>query len=146
LKSFHESAIIPFPKNKFLFALEKRNDKNLLDEFFRTEIDPASIFIIKDKIADATVEILKPVNNGDPHNKVDIAILAEGYTKAEREKFENDLKRFVDFFFEDEPYKSQKNNFNIYGVFKPSEESGMGGKFAGEYAGTSCRRTNKHQR
>jgi len=124
VKSFHESAIIPFPKKKIMFALEKRNEQNLLEEFFRVEVDPASIFIIKDKVSDATVEILKPVNNGDPHNKVDIAILAEGYTKSEREKFENDLKRFVDFFFEDEPYKSQKNNFNIYGVFKPSEESG----------------------
>lgn len=124
IKSFHESAIIPFPKNKIIFALEKRNDKNLLEEFFRTEVDPASIFIIKDKVSDATVEILKPVNNGDPHNKVDIAILAEGYTKSEREKFEIDLNRFVEFFFEEEPYKSQKNNFNIYGVFKPSEESG----------------------
>jgi hypothetical protein len=124
VKSFHESAIIPFPKKKIMFALEKRNEQNLLEEFFRVEVDPASIYIIKDKVSDATVEILKPVNNGDPHNKVDIAILAEGYTKSEREKFENDLKRFVDFFFEDEPYKSQKNNFNIYGVFKPSEESG----------------------
>jgi hypothetical protein len=124
VKSFHESAIIPFPKNKILFALEKRNEENLLEEFFRTEIDPSSIFIIKDKVSDATVEILKPVNNGDPHKKVDIAILGEGYTKSEKEKFVKDLNRFVDLFFEQEPYKSQKNNFNIYGVFKPSEESG----------------------
>jgi len=124
VKSFHESAIIPFPKNKILFALEKRNESNLLDEFFRTEIDPTSIFIIKDKVSDATVELLKPVNNGDPHSKVDIAILAEGYTNSEREKFEKDLDKFVGYFFEQEPYKSQKSNFNIYGVFKPSEESG----------------------
>lgn len=124
VKSFHESAIIPFPKNKIIFALEKRNEENLLEQFFRVEIDPASIFIIKDKVSDATVEILKPVNNGDPHTKVDIAILAEGYTKSEREKFEKDLEKFVRYFFEQEPYKSQKNNFNIYGVFKPSEESG----------------------
>jgi hypothetical protein len=124
VKSFHESAIIPFPRNKIIFALEKRNEENLLEEFFRAEIDPASIFIIKDKVSDATVEILKPVNNGDPHSKVDIAILAEGYTKSEREKFEKDLNKFVEFFFEQEPYKSQKSNFNIYGVFKPSEESG----------------------
>ena len=124
VKSFHESAIIPFPKNKIIFALEKRNEENLLEEFFRAEIDPASIFIIKDKVSDATVEILKPVHNGNPHSKVDIAILAEGYTKSKREKFEKDLNKFVEFFFEQEPYKSQKSNFNIYGVFKPSEESG----------------------
>lgn len=124
VKSFHETAILPFPKNKIIFALEKRNEKNLLDEFFRTEIDPQSIYIIKDKIADSSVEIFNPVSNGDPHKKVDVVILAEGYTKSERDKFEKDLNRFVEFFFEQEPYKSQKSNFNIYGVFKPSEESG----------------------
>lgn len=124
IKSFHETVMIPLPKMKIIFTLEKRNETNLLEEFLRTEIDPSSIYIIKDKITDDSIEILKPVYNGDPHQKVDIAILAEGYTKSEREKFENDLNRFIGYFFEQEPYKSQKNNFNIYGVFKPSQESG----------------------
>jgi len=75
-------------------------------------------------MADQSVEIFKPVYNGDPHKKVDIVILSEGYTKSEKDKFEKDLNRFVDYFFEQEPYKSQKSDFNIYGVFKPSEESG----------------------
>lgn len=124
MKSFQESALIPFPKDKIIFAVEKRNEKNELDEFFRTEIDPQSIFIIKDKISDSSVEIFKPVYNGDPHKKVDIVILAEGYTKSEKGKFVKDLNRFVRYFFEQEPYKSQKSDFNFYGVFKPSEESG----------------------
>jgi hypothetical protein len=119
-KVFTKQQTIPFPKDKIAFVLEKRDDKNELKEFFRTLIDPNSIYVIKDKIADESVEILKPVNSGDPHKKVDIVILAEGYTKSEKEKFENDLNRFVGYFFEQEPYKSQKNNFNIYGVFKPS--------------------------
>ena len=123
-KSYHETAIIPFPINKITFALEKRDDKNELKELFKTEIDPNSIYIIKDKISDENVEVIKPVYNGNPHNKVDIVILAEGYVKSEKEKFEKDLNRFVDYFFEQEPYKSQQSNFNIYGVFKPSEESG----------------------
>jgi len=124
MKSFQESAIIPFPKNKIIFAIEKRNTVNNLIEFFRTEVDPKSIFIIKDKVSDSSVEIFKPVQNGDPHKKVDIVILAEGYTKSEREKFIKDLNRFIGYFFEQEPYRSQKNDFNFYGVFKPSEESG----------------------
>src|SRR5690606_18744098 len=112
IKSFHETAIIPFPKKKIAFVLEKRNDKNELDEFYRTLIDPNSIYVIKDKVSESTVEIFKPVNNGDPHKKVDIVILAEGYTSNEKQKFEKDLSRFVDYFFEQEPYKSQKNDFN----------------------------------
>lgn len=123
-RSFHESAVIPYPKNKIIFVMEKREESNEMTEIFSTEIDPASIYIIKDKITDVSVEIFKPVNNGNPHNKVDIAILAEGYTKNEKEKFAADLNRFVEYFFEDEPYKSHKSDFNIYGVFKPSEESG----------------------
>ena len=46
-KSFHETAIIPYPKNKIAFALEKRNDKNELEELFRTLVDPNSIYICK---------------------------------------------------------------------------------------------------
>jgi len=95
-RSFHESAIIPYPNNKIIFSMEKREDNNEMTEIFRTEIDPASIYIIKDKVADADVEIFKPVSNGNPHNKVDIAILAEGYTVNEKEKFEKDLNRFVE--------------------------------------------------
>ncbi len=59
MKSFHETAIIPFPKNKIIFAVEKRDEKNQLNEFFRTEIDPNSIYIIKDKISDESVEVFK---------------------------------------------------------------------------------------
>ena len=123
-KAFSESAIIPFPKNKIIFAIEKRDSLNQLKEFFKTEIDPQNIYIIKDKISDASVEIFKPLVNGDPHNKVDIVILAEGYTKSQKAKFKKDLNRFVKYFFEQEPYKSQKKDFNFYGVFKPSEQSG----------------------
>jgi hypothetical protein len=123
-KSYHESAIIPYPKSKIIFAIEKRDESNQMNEIFRTEIDPASIYIIKDKVVDSDVEIFKPVFNGDPHKKVDVVILAEGYTIEERGKFVEDLERFVGYFFEQEPYKSNKSDFNFYGVFKPSEESG----------------------
>jgi hypothetical protein len=123
-KSYHESALIPYPKNKIAFVIEKRNNENILVEFFRLEIDPESVEIIKDEILDKNVTVFESLKNGDPHNKVDVVILAEGYTENEKDKFEKDLERFTQIFFELDPYKSLKNNFNIYGVFKASEESG----------------------
>jgi hypothetical protein len=123
-KAYHESAVIPQPKGKIRFALEKRDKSNNLEEFFTTEIDPDDIMVVRDKIADNTVKVFEGVKNGDPHVKADIAILAEGYTTQEEEKFKADLERFTNIFFKLEPYKSLKNNFNIYGVFKPSAESG----------------------
>ena len=123
-RTYSESAIIPYPKNKIKLVVEKRNEKNLLKKIFETEIDPEDISIIREPMLDNSVKIYKSVINGDPHLKVDVVILSEGYTSKEREKFKSDLDRFTKIFFSQEPYKTYKNNFNIYGVFKPSEESG----------------------
>ncbi len=125
VKSFHESALIPEPKAEFIFSIQKRNSKNQLDEIFRIEINPQRVDIVRDEKIDRSIEIVKAVESGDPHYSVDIAVIAEGYSIEDRLKFENDMKRFSDAFFRNEPYKSYKDKFNIYGVLKPSVESGV---------------------
>ncbi len=56
-KTFHESAIIPYPKNKIIFAMERRDEKQNLFEFFRREIDPEDIMIIRDDVKDRQLKI-----------------------------------------------------------------------------------------
>jgi hypothetical protein len=124
-KTFSESAIIPFPKNKIIFAMERRDEQQNLFEFFRREIDPENIMIIRDEVKDKMVKVYNADSNGDPHNRADIVILGEGYNQDEKSKFEKDLKYFTDVFFGQEPYKSNQSKFNIYGVYKPSEDSGI---------------------
>lgn len=124
-KTFHESAIIPYPKNKIIFSMERRDEKQTLFEFFRSEIDPENIMIIRDEVKDKMVKVYNADSNGDPHSRADIVILGEGYTLDEKNKFEKDLKYFTDVFFGLEPYKSNQDKFNIYGVYKPSEDSGI---------------------
>jgi hypothetical protein len=123
-KTYHETAIIPFPRNKISISIERRNNKNNLTEIFSAGIDPADISIVKDKILKKSIKIIEHEDNGDPHKRVDIAILGDGYTDKEVEKFEKDFKRIAKTLFEIEPYKSGKAKFNFYGVFEPSEESG----------------------
>jgi hypothetical protein len=135
-RTYHESAIIPYPKSSIKFSIEKRDDKNLLKEIFKTEIDPGSISIIKDKIKDASVKVYQSLKNGDPGNKVDVAVIGEGYIKDEESKFQSDLDRFTQIFFKQEPYKSYKNRFNVYGIFKASEESGVDEPDAGIFKNT----------
>lgn len=65
------------------------------------------------------------MHNGDPHTKVDLAILAEGYTTAEEAKMKSDFERFMGIFFGQEPYKTLKAKFNVRGVWRPSEDSGI---------------------
>jgi len=122
VKQFHESAIIPFPKTAISFVLEKRSPSGIMEEIFRTKIDPE---ISQKTPIDSEVRIYTSLNNGDPNIKADIAIIGEGYTADEEQKFQNDLKRFTDVFFNAEPCKSNKNKFNIRGVLKPSLDSGI---------------------
>ena len=135
-KTYHESSLIPYPKGKIIFAIERRNKENKLNEFFRQEIDPADVNIRRDDLLDPMVMVFASDGNGDPHNRVDVAIIAEGYTRIEKEKFLEELGYFQDVFLSQEPYKSNANRFNFYGVFKPSTESGVDEPRAGIYKNT----------
>lgn len=122
-RAYHESVLIPYPRRKVYFTIEKRNRQNILSSQFRRAIDPADIAIIKEK-PEANIEVIKALINGDPQQKVDLVIIGEGYRSEEEAKFKKDLERYVEVFFNWEPYKSYRNSFNIYGVLKPSTESG----------------------
>ena len=122
-RTYHESALIPFPKRKITFAVESRTRENKLQPLFSQVIDPSSVSIIKEKLKSG-VRVFELVKNGDPHLKVDVAVIAEGYTAGEVDKFERDLSRFTKVFFGFEPYKTYENRFNICGVFQASQDSG----------------------
>jgi hypothetical protein len=123
-RTYAETALIPFPKEKILFTIEVRDRENNIKPLFKQEIDPANIFIIKAS-PPKDIKVFDLTAIGDPHRKVDIAILAEGYTAAEEAKVKKDFERFAGIFFQHEPYRSHKDLFNIRGVFRPSEESGI---------------------
>ncbi|MEP2024140.1 MAG: M64 family metallopeptidase [Reichenbachiella sp.] len=121
-KQFHESAIIPHPQAKIIFALDKRDKNGKLNEVYRTTIDPTqSVAGAKD----AEINVFASLDNGDPHVKADILIVGEGYAADDNQKFQDDLKRFTEVFFKAEPCKSYKDRFNIRGVLKASEDSGV---------------------
>jgi hypothetical protein len=137
---YYESALIPYPKNKIIFNILTRDRKNDLSVTFSAEIDPQSFSIIKDKL-DSSVKVYDLVKNGDPHSKVDVAIVAEGYTKDEEQKLISDFNRFAQIFFKYEPFKNHKNEFNLYGVWKPSQETGCDEPPAGIFKNTSVNAT-----
>ena len=52
-------------------------------------------------------------------------ILGDGYTAAERAKFEKDARRLVDILFATSPFKERKADFNVWGLCPPAAESGI---------------------
>jgi hypothetical protein len=121
-KTFYQAAIFPFPKNRIRLEIDARQWKGNFKTIFKTEIDPKNYFILKE--TPAPFETVKILNNGVPKNKVDVVILAEGYTEQEMDKFVKDAQRITSYLFNSEPFKSDKKNFNVTAVLTPSIESG----------------------
>jgi hypothetical protein len=135
-RTYHESVLIPCPRAKVRLAIEARGRDGSLKEIFATEIDPSALTVVR-KPLDAGVTVVESLKSGDPHAKVDVAILAEGYTAQEEGKFRADLARFVKMFLGQEPYASRNDRFNIYGVFKPSQDSGCDEPSWGSFKNTA---------
>jgi hypothetical protein len=135
-RTYHETALLPYPKNKIRFVMEARNRKNELVPFFSQVIDPGSVDIDRGPLSEG-VKVYEIRKGGPPHQKVDLAIIAEGYTSEEEAKVNADLERFAGIFFSQEPYKEYQDRFNIYGVFKPSEQSGCDEPRSGVFKNTA---------
>jgi hypothetical protein len=121
-KTFYQSAIFPFPKRKIRLEIDSRQREGNFKTIYKTEIDPENYFILNE--TPEKFETFEVLINGTPENKVDIVILAEGYTAEEMEKFKEDAKRVTQYLFEEEPFKSEKEKFNVSAVLTPSLESG----------------------
>ena len=62
---------------------------------------------------------------GDPAARFSLVILGDGYTAAERPKFERDAKRLMSVLFEHEPFKGRRRDFNVWGLCPAAAESGI---------------------
>lgn len=121
-KSFPESVIIPYPKNKVIVEFYSRQKDNSLLKKFEINVEPNNYFISKERKKNyPSFEVLK---SGDTAVKVDLVIIPEGYTKEQMELFKSDCKKFTNYLFNASPYKENKDKFNIWGVEAPSADSG----------------------
>ncbi len=121
---FERSIRVPHPRRPFLFVIEGRDKHHLLHPLFTQAVDPSDYHIVRETAA-AGDFIYEARRTGDPHDRVDLVFLAEGYTAEDRDKFKADVDRISAYLFTVEPYKSAAGRFNISGVFRPSPERAM---------------------
>ena len=63
---------------------------------------------------------------GPTDNRIDLTILGDGYTESEKDKFFEDVEWTVKGLFETPTFGSYLPLFNVYAIFTPSRESGIG--------------------
>jgi IgA peptidase M64/peptidase M64-like protein len=122
-RTFSESLRFPAPSAPAKVVLKERQD-GIFHEAWSASIDP------KDKFIDTSHPpspgpLLTIQNSGDPAKKVDLLILGDGYTAAERPKFENDARRMIEILFSTSPFREHRRDFNVWGLCPPADESGI---------------------
>lgn len=122
-RTFSESLRFPAPDAPVKIVLKER-ENDQFKEVWTTTVDP------KDKFIDTSHPpspgpLLAIQKNGEAATKADLLILGEGYTAAERTKFENDARRFTDILFGTSPFREHRQDFNVWGLCPAAEESGV---------------------
>lgn len=121
-KTFSNSIRIPYPLRPVNIDIFIRKKDQSLAMIKNIKVDPADSMIKKISLPAYKIQHLG--SGGLPENSVDIAILAEGYTKKEKRKFINDAKRLTEYMFSIAPFSNFRNVFNLNLVFSVSSESG----------------------
>ncbi len=123
-RTFHESLRFPAPEAPVQVVLKKRDARNAFHEIWSLVVDPEDVYIDRaaPPLPGAVIELEK---HGDPAKKVDLLILGDGYTAAEREQFSRDARRLVDTLFATSPFKERRADFNVWGLCPPAQASGI---------------------
>jgi hypothetical protein len=130
-RTFSESLRFPSPSAPVEVSLKARRDTGF-QAVWKTVVDPKDKFVDRSRPASpgALIELQKM---GDPATKVDLLVMGDGYTAAERGKFEKDAHRFLDKLFATSPFRERKNDFNVWGLCPPADESGIARPSSGIY-------------
>jgi len=130
-RTFSESLRFPSPEAPVEVSLKERAGSGFR-EVWKTVVNPKDKFVDRSRPPSpgALMELQKM---GDPATKVDLLVLGDGYTAAERRKFEKDARRFVEALFSTSPFREHRKDFNVWGLCPAAEESGVSRPSSGIY-------------
>lgn len=121
-KCYTESVVFPYPRKDVKVVLESRNRKGKFEKRFEYTVAVNSYLIKREFRNYPSFDV---VYSGNPSRKIDIVLLPEGYTAGQYEQFRADCRKFADAIFAFSPYKENKQEFNVRGVWAPSGEAGV---------------------
>ncbi len=135
VKSFENVFLLPMPSAKVNVEVKLFDSHDRVTASLTHMVDPSDILIRR--IARTPTEHRYLHRSGDSHGKIDIAIVAEGYTKKEMKTFYKDAEAAMRSIWSHEPFSSMKDRFNIVAVAAPSRDSGVSVPREGDWKDTA---------
>lgn len=120
---FEETLLLPMPKKAVSIALQHRvATVDSVEGRVRYAFADQTVvdFDPKERELDFNYHLGQSMDlevHGKPSEKVDVAIVAQGYPSLSDPKLRVDLYRMKEILFLQEPFKSHREDFNVYGIF-----------------------------
>lgn len=123
-RSFENVFLIPFPRHAVDVTVTLSDTHNRETSRLRHRVNPEDILIRR--IGEQGVLPWRYIHQaGDPREKIDVAIVAEGYTQEEMPRFYEDCQAAVQALLGHEPFRSLGVDFNFVAVPSASVQSGI---------------------
>jgi hypothetical protein len=130
-RTFSESLRFPGPETPVEVSLKERAGDDFR-EVWKAVVDPRDQFVDRSR-PPSPGPLMELQKMGDPSGKLDLLVLGDGYTAAERGKFEKDARRFMELLFAASPFREHRSEFNVWGLCPVAEESGVSRPSSGIY-------------
>lgn len=122
-RAFENTFLVPMPSSPVTVTVRLFDShRNTICEYSHP-VDPADILIARKGISKVDRRYIH--KSGDPRQCIDVAIIAEGYTAAEKDLFYADARAAVDAILSHEPFGSHKGDFNFLAIASESAGSGV---------------------
>lgn len=131
-RTFSESLRFPAPAAPFQVILKKRGADQAFREVWTLLVDPKDQEV-DDAPPPSPGPLLALQRSGPPEEKLDLLLVGDGYTAAERGKFEADARRLVAALFDHEPWRSRRGDVNVWGLCPAAERSGVSRPSTGQH-------------
>lgn len=134
-RSFEHTVLLPMPKSEAEVALrlfDKHGEVCARHSFI---LDPSDILIRKNRPSEAHWTYLH--KGGDSRGCIDVAILAEGYSKKDMRTFRRDAQAACDALLAAAPFAGMKERLNIIAVESVSADSGVSEPLHGIWRNTA---------
>ena len=122
-KAFENVFLVPMPAAPAEITVELFDSHRRSSARYTHTVDPADILVRPAGTHPTPHRQLH--HSGDSREKIDIAIVAEGYADDEAELFYRDARTAMESIWSHEPFKSMQDRFNIVAVAPVSRDSGV---------------------
>lgn len=136
-KSFENVFLLPMPTTKAKVNVHLYDFFGNIVASLNHIVDPSDILIRH--LNPQAPEHRYLFKSGTPAEKIDVAIVAEGYTAEEMEMFYADAQTAMEAILKHEPFGQYKDRFNFVAVALESQDSGVSVPGEGEWKDTALK-------